>query len=203
MNSLEGEEWERIFAKAIDAEWKPSNVGLDDIIKGNCAWGAKTVKNPNPWTAERVRLISGRNSPIYSFGSSVSLDSDPNELGKEVLKIWNTRVESIRFKYPHMRTVVLVKSDDLLKLTIFENETFRYDPELYVWSINRNGNLVGYGGDEHCFTWQPHGSQFTIHEKVPGSKVCIRLKDPGKMDERNIIDILGVDETWIEVVSQD
>jgi len=66
--SLEGGEWENVFAKAIGAEWKPSNVGLDDVILGNCAWGAKTVKNANPWKAKYVRLISGRNSPVYSYG---------------------------------------------------------------------------------------------------------------------------------------
>jgi hypothetical protein len=64
--ALEGSEWERIFAKAIDAEWKPSNVGLDDIIKGAFAWGAKTVKSNVPHQATSVRLIPGRNNPEYS-----------------------------------------------------------------------------------------------------------------------------------------
>ena len=41
--SLEGSEWEQIFASCIGAEWKPSNVGLDDVILGVCAWGAKTM----------------------------------------------------------------------------------------------------------------------------------------------------------------
>lgn len=198
--SLEGEEWERIFANAVGTEWKPSNVGLDDVVLNNCAWGAKTVKNTNPWRTEKVRLISGRNSPVYSYGSSVGVDSDPNVLGSEVLNIWNARVEAIRAKYPHVRTVILIKSDDLLKLTIFEIETVRYNPELYEWRFNRNGNLEGWRDDEHCFTWQPHGSQFTIIEKVPESKLCVSLKDPGKIDQATIIDMLGVDETWIEVI---
>ncbi|MBM3145410.1 MAG: hypothetical protein FJ010_10650, partial [Chloroflexi bacterium] len=38
-----GSEWEQIFASCIGAEWKPSNVGLDDVVLGVCAWGAKTV----------------------------------------------------------------------------------------------------------------------------------------------------------------
>lgn len=28
---LEGKEWEQIFAKCIGAEWKPPNVGIDEI----------------------------------------------------------------------------------------------------------------------------------------------------------------------------
>ena len=42
---FEGPEWERAFASAVGAQWKPSNVGLDDVVMGVCAWGAKTLKN--------------------------------------------------------------------------------------------------------------------------------------------------------------
>lgn len=111
--SLEGSDWEQIFASCIGAEWKPSNVGLDDVILGVCAWGAKTVKSPHPHRAETIRLISGRNSPSYSFDQQ-NLDADAQLLGNDVLKIWNTRVESIRAKFSHLRTVVLIKSDELI-----------------------------------------------------------------------------------------
>lgn len=60
---LEGPEWEAIFAHCIGADWKPSNVGLDDVVLGNTAWGAKTVKHKKPSSQKKVRLISGRNSP--------------------------------------------------------------------------------------------------------------------------------------------
>jgi hypothetical protein len=39
--SLEGSEWEQIFASCIGAEWKPSNVGLDDVVLNNCCWVRK------------------------------------------------------------------------------------------------------------------------------------------------------------------
>lgn len=42
--SIEGDEWEQVFADCVGAEWKPSNVGLDDVVLGNCCWSAKTVK---------------------------------------------------------------------------------------------------------------------------------------------------------------
>ena len=45
---LEGSDWEEIFAKIINASWKPSNIGLDDIVFEQTAWGAKTVKNAKP-----------------------------------------------------------------------------------------------------------------------------------------------------------
>ncbi len=200
MPTLEGNEWEQIFAKAIGAEWKPSNIGLDDVVLANCAWGAKTVKSANPLTQKVVRLISGRNSPGYSYGTVVDISKRPPEvIGEEVLNIWNTRVEQQRAKYPHVRTVVLIKSSDLLTLTIFEMETVRYDPALYSWKWNKRGNLEGHKNGKHYFTWQPHGSQFTIVEEVPDTKISFTLRSPGKLDERTALKAIGFDNSWIEV----
>jgi hypothetical protein len=67
-----GEDWEEIFARLVGAKWTPSNVGLDDVIYQQCAWGCKTVKNAHPAKTKRVRLISGRNSPAYSFDDKKS-----------------------------------------------------------------------------------------------------------------------------------
>lgn len=41
--SIEGNEWEQVFSNCVGAKWEPSNVGLDDVVLGNCCWGAKTV----------------------------------------------------------------------------------------------------------------------------------------------------------------
>ena len=195
--SLVGEEWEQIFAEAIGADWKPSNVGLDDVVLGNCAWGAKTVKARSPWKQKSVRLISGRNSPAYSYGSDISLEADPRVVGEEVVEIWNARVDAIRSKYKHARTVVLIKSDDLLKLTVFELELLRFDSDKYLWEWNKNSNLVGSFDGEKIFTWQPHGSQFTIIEEVPETKLCLKLKKPMGLDVDKILDSVGFDEGWI------
>jgi hypothetical protein len=140
---LEGAEWEAIFANCIGAEWKPSNVGLDDVILGNTAWGAKTVKATRPSNQDKVRLISGRNSPVYSFGDTIDTSADPSLVGKSVLDIWNARVSAIREKFQNLRTVVLIKSKDLAEVVVFEFDTVRYDPELFTWAWNKNGNLIG------------------------------------------------------------
>lgn len=178
---LEGPEWEAIFATCIGAEWKPSNVGLDDVILGNTAWGAKTVKATNPATQKKVRLISGRNSPVYSFGDTIDIHADPNLVGQSILEIWNERVSAVREKFQNLRTFVLVKSNDLTEVVVFEFDTIRYDPELFVWEWNNNGNLRGIekSTTEHRFTWQPHGSQFTIVEEIPENSFLIKIKEPG------------------------
>ncbi len=201
---LEGEEWESIFATCIGAEWKPSNVGLDDVILGNTAWGAKTVKSPNPANAKKVRLISGRNSPVYSFGETIDVHADPNSVAISVLEIWNERVSAVREKFQNLRTVVLVKSNDLSEVVVFEFDTIRYDPELFTWEWNKNGNLLGFdkASGEHRFTWQPHGSQFTIIEDVPEKSLIINIKQPEILDKDEILKALGFDNSWISVTKR-
>jgi hypothetical protein len=198
---IDGTDWEQIFARSIGAEWQPSNVGLDDIVLGNTAWGAKSVKAPKPANRKTVRLISGRNSPVYSFGDSIDTSANPNEVGKHVLDIWNERVSSVREKYKHVRTIVLIRSHDLSEVVVFEFETIRYDTELYKWEWNKNNNLIGIDNrtEEHKFTWQPHGSQFTIIEEIPAKSLLIRIKQPQTLDKEQILAALGVDDTWITI----
>ena len=199
--TLEGSEWEKIFATCIGAEWKPSNVGLDDVVMGNTAWEAKTVKAKSPGQQKKIRLISGRNSIVYSYGERVDTDGDPNIAGPLVLDIWNERVSSVRQKFKHLRTVVLIKSADLSEVAVFEFDTIRYDPELYYWGWNKNNNLEGHtrSTNQHLFTWQPHGSQFTIIEQVPDNRLIIRIKQPPALDKPKILQAIGFNESWITV----
>lgn len=201
---LEGREWEEIFANCIKATWKPSNIGLDDVVLGTCAWGAKTVKAKKPSKQKSVRLISGRNSPVYSFGESKISDVEPNNLGNQILSIWNERVSAIRKSYKHLRTVVLIKSDNLDEVVIFEFDTVRYEPDLYLWKWNKNGNLEGFdkASNKHRFTWQPHGSQFTIVEDVPEDCLIIKIRIPGKLDKETILKSIGFDKNWVTVTKK-
>ena len=201
--SLEGSEFEAIFAACVGAEWKPSNVGLDDIVLDNCVWGAKTVKAGNLATIKRVRLISGRNSPAYSFGAAQILQVEPNALGAQILSIWNERVSAVRKFHKHVRTVVLIKSHDLATLGIFEFDTIRYDAELYRWEWNKNNNLVGYDKTEiHRFTWQPHGSQFTIVEEVPDDCLMIKIQKPDRLDKEMVLKGIGFNQSWVKITKK-
>jgi hypothetical protein len=200
--TLEGGDWEQIFARLIGARWKPSNVGLDDVVLEQTAWGAKTVKNNNPVTAKRVRLISGRNSPVYSYGDRQISECDPSELGEKVIAIWNERVAAIKRDYRHLRTTVLVKSDDLLELCVFEYNTVMFDHSQYDWVWNKRNNLEGKAksGAEHKFTWQPHGSQFTIIEDIPSDRLAIRIKQPPLLDREEVLKALKFDASWVQVI---
>ena len=186
----------------MNAEWKPSNVGLDDVVLGNMAGSAKSMKAKVPSKQKKVRLVSGRNSPGYSFGEKLDTDTtDPETFGKLVLDIWNERVSAIREIHKHLRTVVLMKSDDLTEVVVFEFDTIRYDPELFRWEWNKNKNLCGFSkkNQEQYFTWQPHGSQFTIHEDVPDQSLVIRIKRPEHLDRDQVLNAVGFDKDWVSV----
>lgn len=204
--SLEGNEWEQIFANCINATWKPSNVGLDDIILGSCCWGAKTViaSSKNILNQKTVRLISGRNSPAYSFEEDNILHQDPNYIGRLVLDIWNERVSAVRQIYKFVRTVVLVKGKTFDEFMVFETDTVRYDSELYEFKWNKKNNLEGYSkaDGKHCFTWQPHGSQFTIIEEIPSNYTAIKVKKPDKLDKKQVLDAVGYNKSWITYLSK-
>lgn len=200
---LEGPEWERIFTLCIKADWKPSNVGLDDVVLGNTAWGAKTVKATSPATVKKIRLISGRNAPSFSYGNDVSIKHDPSIVGEQILEIWNARVSSIREKYQHLRTIVLVKSNDLSEVAVFEHDTIRYDPELFNWKwiSNTRGstNLMGYTNRDNSqiFTWQPSGGQFTIHEEIKVPRLVINIRKPPILDKELVLKGIGFSTDWI------
>ena len=198
---LEGSDWEQIFAYAIDAEWKPSNIGLDDVQLDNCCWSAKTVKNTHPSKEKRIRLITGRNSLDYSYKQSDSRGLKPSEIGHRVLGIWNSRASSIRKRFAHCRTVVLIKSNDLSECALFEFETLRFETERYTWDWNKRGNLEGYDASGlHKFTWQPHGSQFTVIEDVPIDRLAFKIRLPEKQPREVTLDAIGFDDTWITIL---
>lgn len=201
--SLEGSEWEQIFANCVGAEWKPSNVGLDDVVLDNCCWGAKTVfGSSNISSQQNVRLIAGRNSPAYSYGVDKITSEDPDKIGKMILEIWNERVSAVRQIFKFVRTVVLVKAKDFSEFLVFEVDTIRYDDELYSFEWNKNNNLEGYDKKtgKHRFTWQPSGSQFTIIEEIPKDRWHIKIKAPDKLHKDVILEAVGFDNSWYDIV---
>lgn len=150
-----------------------------------------------------MRLISGRCSPDYSFGIT-DPHEDAQKTGRAVLEIWNERVNIARDNYSNVRTSVLIRSEDLLSYAVYESENERYRTSDYVWEVNSNGNLIGKDkltGETH-FTWQPHGSQFTIHEKVPSGALKFTIKQPPVVTQESILDAINFDESWVQIVGR-
>ena len=103
--------------------------------------------------------------------------------------------------YHNRQSFPLSAAGDLSEVVVFEFETIRYDNELFTWEWNKNKNLVGREKKtgEHRFTWQPHGSQFTIIEDVPEKSLVINIKQPKTLDKEQILKALGFDKSWITV----
>lgn len=163
----------------------------------------KTVKNPNPFTRDTVRLISGRCSPDYSYGIT-DPHKDIQKTGQAVLGIWNERVNIVRDNYKAIRTCVLIRSNDLCSYVIYETENSRYPTCDYIWETNKNGNLLGKNKTtgNTCFTWQPHGSQFTIHDIVPKSAIKFTIKKPPVLSQKDILNAIGFNESWVQIIKE-
>lgn len=198
---ISGSDWGDAFAEAIGGSHLDSPVGIADVVLDKMAWSMKTVKNDNPFNTKTVRLISGRCSPDYSYGIT-DPHKDIQETGRAVLGIWNERVNLARDNYNPVRTSVLVRSKDLLSFVLFEEENHRYRTSDYIWEVNNNGNLIGRQIEtgEVCFTWQPHGSQFTIHTHVPENAAKFTIRRPPILAKEDILRVINFDKDWIEII---
>ena len=155
-------------------------------------------RQKNPFEISSVRLISGRCSPDYSYGI-VNPHEDVQKTGTAVLNIWNERINIAQDNYASVRTSVLIRSYDLCSYILFEEENHRYCTTDYEWKVNNNGNLVGYlaNTERQIFTWQPHGSQFTIHTQIPKSARRFKIKKPFALNEKEVLKMLKFDPSWI------
>lgn len=197
---ISGGDWGDAFADAINGKHLDSPVGIADVALDNICWSTKTVKASKPFSIDRVRLISGRCSPDYSYGIT-DPHVDPQKTGEAVLNIWNERVNIAAERYTQIRTIILVRSPDSLSFRMFEEETHRFRTTDYQWKVNPNGNLIGLDpSGATCFTWQPHGSQFTIHTQVPKEAIKFRIKQPPKLRKSDVLEDINFDNSWITIL---
>jgi hypothetical protein len=199
-SDISGEDWGDIFAKALVGKHLSSPVGLADVVSEGKAWSVKSVKHDKPHLCEKIRVISGRNSPDYSYGIQNPHD-DPQKTGTAVLGIWNERINIALDRFDSLRTVIFIREVNRLEFTLFETETYRFPTNEYVWHINSDGNLEGVNKTTniHKFSWQPHGSQFTIMYSVPASSVRFKVKRPAVLDFEKTIEQIGFDKSWITI----
>ena len=200
-SDIDGEDWGDIFAKAIAGEHLSKPLGLADVIYEEMAWSVKSIKYAKPHSKKKVRVISGRCSPDYSYGIS-----DPHEdvemTGTAVLSIWNERINVAKEHYEPLRTNILIRNFNSMEFLVFEQETVRYNTRDYKWEVNKNGNLEGFeiSSNKHKFTWQPHGSQLSIYYDVPLSAQKFVIKRPPIFDFEETMAKIGFDNSWVTIL---
>ena len=120
-----------------------------------------------------------------------------------MLRIWNERVNQSFNTYEDLRVVVLIRDMRRYRFTLFEFEAARYVPGDYEWKLNSRNNLEGYDKSSgvHRFTWQPHGSQFTVIRQVPPSACKFRITEVSYIDPDDVLTLIGFNENWIERVT--
>ena len=198
---LSGSEWGDAFASGIGGSHLDSPLGLADVVFENQCWSTKTVKHDNPHRQRRVRVISGRCSPDYSYGIT-DPHEDVQKTGNAVLNIYNERINIAKDKYEPLRAIILIRNFETFKFALFEHDIYRYVITDYEWKTNRNGNLEGYliSNKKHCFTWQPHGSQFTVLYDVPASMIKFSVRQPPVLDFEKTLEQVGFDDSWVTIL---
>lgn len=200
-NEVSGNDFGDMFAQVAGGYHLASSLGLGDVVLTHTVWSAKTVKAVKPHRQVSIRLVSGRNSVDYSMGIS-DPRADIAKTGHAVLSIWNARVNELRAKHADMRLVVLLRNMSTLEFCLFEQPITVFPPTDYSWELNSRNNLEGRdkASGNHVFTWQPHGSQFTIIRPVPGSarrfKICER---PERVGFRQVLHAVGFEDSWIVI----
>ena len=199
-HDINGEDWGNIFANAIAGDHLSSPLGLADVVKGGMAWSVKSVKQGKPFNCNRIRIISGRCSPDYSYGIN-DPHADIHATGRAVLNIWNERVNIAKDHYEPLRSSILIRNPDTLEFCVYEHEIHRFNTKEYTWEANKNGNFNGYriADNKHVFTWQPHGAQFTIIHEVPVSSIKFRVKRPPVLDFVKTLDQIGFEDSWVTI----
>ena len=201
MGDIEGNDFGTIFANAVGGEHLSRPLGLADVLWNGCAWSVKTVKLGRPFRANHARFISGRNSPDYSLGIT-DPHVDAAATGRAVLAIWNSRINRAMEECEDLRIAFLVRNIAAKEFVLFEEAAQRFIPDDYLWSFNKSNNLEGRGkvSGKHWFTWQPHGSQFTILRDIPGSarQFTINHNVP-LVDPAAILAHVQFRDSWIEI----
>ena len=197
---ITGDAFDQIFAAAIGGTCLGRPLGIADVTWNGCCWSVKTVKQKKPHSVPQVRLISGRNSPTYSAGINNPLEN-VQETGDAVLEVYNRRIAEAREKHNDIRFLVFVRNVETRQFTIFERSVQPYSVNDYSWKVNQKGNLEGFRDDAHIFTWQPHGSQFTIKEEVPSSATKFQIrKKPPLINMMEVLQSIAYGDDWIEIL---
>ena len=202
-----GDDVEAILAQAFGGTHRKTRSGIVDVFTDEVAWSVKTVKKDKPWEVKKVRLISGRNAPDKLENDPKSRNS-PEVAGKEVLKVWNARVEEALIEYGEVRSIYFIRNMEDKKFSLFEDSITKFSTGDYYWKFKKHKksrNLHGYekATDMHAFTWQPRGSQFTIIRPVPNcaQKFSINRAVPLAITPKSALRAINYNQAWITLKS--
>ena len=188
---LDNEEWARMLELAMRAESPDRAI----LLRARC------FRVRHTFEIHHVSLANTLHLPVDYDKAVGECAADPNSLGAMILEAWNKSL-TIVCGFDEERFSVLFAGMDSPCAVFFEVPIVSFEPSEYVWEWNEDGGLDGYEKetDVQRFTWQPHGSQFTVISRVPDNRLKLRIKQPPLLDRDAVLTQLKFDPSWVEIV---
>ena len=188
---LDDEEWARMLEQAMRTESQDRAI----LRRARCFRVRHTFEIHHVSLANALSLSAG----FYELLRKGEPDS--NKLGAMLLEAWNKSLSVVR-GFDEERFSVLFVGMDSPCAVFFEVPIVPFEPSEYAWDWNEDDGLDGYvkrtGGQR--FTWQPHGSQFTITTVIPDNRLKLRIRQPPRLDREEVLTQLKFDPSWVEIV---
>jgi hypothetical protein len=188
---LDNEEWARMLELAMRTE----SPGRAILRRARCfrVW--------HTFEIHHVGLANTLHLPVDYDKAGGECVADPNRLGAMILEAWNKSL-TIVCGFDEERFSVLFAGKDSSSAVFFEVPIIPFEPSEYDWDWNEDDGLDGYvkGTGVQRFSWQPHGSQFTVISRVPDNRLKLRIRRPQLLDRDSVLKQLKFDPSWVEIV---
>lgn len=194
--------WE--YAKMIDGPdpfYTVRSKKLYDVVdqRSRIGWSVKSLQWPFYDNCQFELVIQRADvfKKAAQFGfSSLSKESDPNQIGAALLAHWRQKVEqdAIDQGVDSKRIMVLLKSVDRRQFAVYEDDIQLYVPEELTWQwTNREKNgLQGIRiSDRMCvYRWYPSQKQFFERFLLPDTAQHFQIK-PLRLTKKQVVEILS------------
>lgn len=206
IDSLEDFIWEGIFCYTKQVDFVDPLQGirskrLFDVVdkKNKIGWSAKALQW-NIRIGSEFELVIQRADVFkkrLALGfPDLTINSDPNEIGKALLKHWQSKVEEDAGlqNVTDKRVCILLKNSANNKFAYFEEELAIYKPsELkWRWTDTTKTGLQGIRkSDDFCvYRWYPNQKQFFERFKFEQGNFIFEF-EPKRIGLNEIIDFLN------------
>jgi hypothetical protein len=206
IDSLEDFIWEGVFCYAKEVDFVDPLQGkrskrLFDIVdrKNKIGWSAKALQ----WNIKidgEFELVIQRADVFKKRAAlgfpKLTLNSDPNEIGKALLKHWQDKVkgDAAIQHVADKRGCFLLKNATNNRFAYFEEELVMYKPnELrWRWTDSTKTGLQGIRkSDDFCvYRWYPNQKQFFERFKFEANNFIFEI-EPKRIGLNEIIDFLN------------
>jgi hypothetical protein len=186
--TLSGPNWERIGSVMMAAVYRHGAMEKFDMYKGDVAWSAKTSEQLSAG-AVYFKLLNLSREDLAREGSLAAME--PNDLGRRALFRYNADVVGKTYeRFEHFRSLILYRTHDLDKYTLYEKDIQPVRPSLYRWKKHyRKGKYVSAHALEkatgqHRFSLTLGDCRLFLADTIPADAHVFSVRlDTGEMEQ--------------------